>query len=183
MRSETGVARRMRLFIAASLDGYVARRNETIDWLFSDADYGYAEFYASVDTLVMGRNTYDVGLTFESYPYPGKRVLVLSRTRKGSDQNGAEYTAEEPFDLCHRLRTEPGGDIWLVGGGQVIRSFLAAGLIDDLDLFVHPILLGEGLPLFPAGFPETRLELTSTEAFPSGLVRLSYRRRQLRLPF
>lgn len=170
------MARRVKLFIAASLDGYVARRDETIDWLFSDADYGYTDFYASVDTLIMGRNTYDVGLTFEQYPYPGKRVLVLSRTRSGLDQNGAEYTAEEPFELLHRLRAEPGDHIWLVGGGQVVRAFLAAGLVDEIDLFVHPILLGDGLPLFPAGFPEARLELTSSQSFPSGLVRMSYRR-------
>jgi dihydrofolate reductase len=169
-------ARRVRLFIAASLDGHIARRNDTIDWLFTDADYGYAEFYASVDTLILGRNTYDVCLTFESFPYSGKRVLVMSRTRSGSDQNGAEYTADDPFELVHRLRKESGADIWLVGGGQVVRAFLAANLVDDLDIFVHPILLGDGLPLFPVGFPETKLALASSQPYESGLVRLTYSR-------
>jgi len=166
--------RRIQLFIATSLDGLIARRDDAIDWLFTDADYGYDDFYAGVDTLVMGRNAYDVCLTFEHFPYPGKRVIVLSRTRTGADQNGAEYTAEGPFELAHRLRNEPGSGIWLVGGGQAVRSFLAANLVDALDIFVHPILLGEGLPLFPHGFPETRLALASSEAFASGLVRLSY---------
>jgi len=166
--------RKIRLFVASSLDAQIARRNDTIDWLISDADYGYADFYASVDTLILGRNTYDVCLTFEAFPYPGKRVIVLSRTRSGADQNGVEYTAEEPFEVVHRLRREPGGDIWLVGGGQVVRSFLAANLVDGLDIFVHPILLGDGLPLFPTGFPETKLALASSQSFPSGLVRLSY---------
>ena len=168
--------RRIKLFIASSLDGCIARRNETIDWLFDDADYGYTSFYAGVDTLVMGRNTYDVGLTIDPYPYPGKQVMVLSKSRTGTDQNGATYVDREPFDVVHDLRSQEGGDIWLVGGGLTIRSFLAAGLIDEIDLFVHPILLGDGLPLFPHGFPETALELVSTESFASGLVRLSYRR-------
>lgn len=168
--------RRVRLFVATSLDGCIARRNESVDWLFTDADYGYADFYASVDTLVLGRNTYDVCLTFEEFPYRGKRVIVLSRSRSGSDQNGVEYSREEPFDLVHRLRTEPGADIWLVGGGEVVRAFLAANLVDELDIFVHPILLGDGRPLFPAGFPETKLRLAASESFPSGLVRLRYTR-------
>jgi dihydrofolate reductase len=171
-----GGGRKIKLYIATSLDGQVARRDETIDWLFTDADYGYSDFYASVDTLILGRATYDVCLTFDSFPYPGKRVLVMSRSRTGTDQNGAEYTADEPILLAHRLGAESGGDIWLVGGGEAVRSFLAANLVDEIDLFVHPILLGDGKPLFPAGFPETRLQLASTEAFPSGLVRLSYRR-------
>ena len=171
-----GGGRRIKLYIATSLDGHVARRDETIDWLFRDADYGYQDFYATVDTLILGRTTYDACLTFESFPYPDKRVLVLSRSRTGIDQNGAEYTAEEPFLLAHRLRAESGTDIWLVGGGEVVRSFMVANLVDEIDLFVHPILLGDGRPLFPAGFPETRLELCSTESFPSGLVRLSYKR-------
>jgi dihydrofolate reductase len=170
------VPRRIQLFIATSLDGHIARRGDAIDWLLTDADYGYADFYASIDTLILGRNTYDVCLTFETFPYPGKRVIVLSRTRSGSDQNGVEYSAEEPFELAHRLRRETGANIWLVGGGQVVRSFLAANLVDDLDVFIHPILLGDGLPLFPTGFPETRLDLVSSQAFASGLARLSYRR-------
>ena len=170
------MSRKFKLFIAVSLDGHVARRDETIDWLFTDADYGYSDFHSSVDTLILGRSSYDVCLTFERYPYAGKRVLVLSQSRTGVDQNGAEYTAEEPFALAHRLRAEPGGDIWLVGGGQVVRAFLAANLVDEIDLFIHPILLGDGLPLFPAGFPETKLRLLSTEAYATGLVRLSYGR-------
>jgi dihydrofolate reductase len=176
MEPRIGRARRLRLFVASSLDAYLARRDERLDWLFTDADYGYTDFYASVDTLIVGRRTYDVCLTFDVYPYAGKRVLVMSKSRNGVDQNGAEYTAEEPFELLHRLRATPGADLWLVGGGQTVRSFLAANLVDDIDLFVHPILLGDGRPLFPAGFPETKLRLASTEAYPSGLVRLSYER-------
>jgi dihydrofolate reductase len=170
------VPRRIQLFIATSLDGHIARRDDAIDWLFTDADYGYTDFYASIDTLVLGRNTYDVCLTFEKFPYPGKRVIVLSKTRNGSDQNGAEYSADEPFELAHRLRREAGGNIWLVGGGQVVRSFLAANLVDDLDIFIHPILLGDGLPLFPTGFPETKLVLAASQVYDSGLVRLTYSR-------
>ena len=171
-----GGGRRIKLYIATSLDGQVARRDETIDWLFRDADYGYRDFYASVDTLILGRATYDVCLTYDVFPYPDKRIVVMSRSRTGIDQNGAEYTAEEPFLLAHRLRGESGSDVWLVGGGETVRSFLVTNLIDEIDLFVHPILLGDGRPLFPAGFPETRLVHLSTETFPSGLVRLSYRR-------
>ena len=173
--------RQVKLYVACSLDGYIARLDDSLDWLFSpdeDGDgFGYDDFVASVDTLIMGRRTYDISVALGGPGYHEDRTtLVLSRSREGIADDGAIYTAEEPRLLVERLRANDGGDIWLMGGGQVVRAFLAASLVDEFDVFVHPILLGEGVPLFPAGFPETPLELRGSEVHPSGLLRLSYRR-------
>lgn len=173
--------RTVKLYVACSLDGYIARLDDSLDWLFSPSEggdaYGYSEFFDSVDTLVMGRRTYDISVELGGAGYYEDRtVLVMSRTRTGIADDGAIYTAEKPGLLIERLRANQGGDIWLMGGGQVVRSFLAESLIDELELFVYPVLLGEGVPLFPAGYPETSLELRATESRPNGLVHLSYRR-------
>lgn len=171
--------RLVKLFIACSLDGYIAREDGAIDWLFSDQDYGFGSFFASVDTVVMGRHTYDLALSFPEYPYADKNVYVFSRSRpEGKDERGSLFTAESPGNLISRLRDDPGKDIWLVGGGQLVRSFLDEDLIDRLDVFIHPLLIGSGLPLFPRGSIQTNLRFEGTTSFVSGLVQLSY----VRLP-
>jgi dihydrofolate reductase len=169
--------RLVKLFIASSLDGYIARENGGIDWLFSDQDYGFGAFFASVDTVVMGRHTYDLALSFPEYPYAEKAVYVFSRSQPaGKDERGSHITSESPGNLLSRLRDDPGKDIWLVGGGQLVRSFLDEDLIDRLDVFIHPVLLGSGLPLFPRGAAQTHLVFEGTTSFVSGLVQLSYTR-------
>jgi dihydrofolate reductase len=160
------------VFIATSLDGYIARRDGGIDWLDLVAspgeDYGFAAFYATVDTLVMGRGTYDTALGFPAWPYAGKRVIVLTH-RPGESKHGEEFFAGDVTDLAVSGRV-------YVDGGNVIRQFLAANLIDDLTLSIIPILLGDGLRLFDAGIGEHRLVLEEHRAFPTGLVQLRYRR-------
>ena len=172
--------RRVKLYVACSLDGYLARLDDSVDWLFSpegDEDFGYGEFFASVDTLIMGRRTYDISLELGgSGFYEDRTILVLSRSRAGTAEDGAIYTDEEPRHLIDRLRSNDGSDIWLMGGGQVVRSFLVDSLVDRIELFVHPILLGEGIPLFPPGFPETDLALNESRSFENGLVHLSFTR-------
>jgi dihydrofolate reductase len=171
-RSATG--RRVRLFIASSLDGFIAREDGAIDWLFTDADYGYTAFYDQVDTVVMGRRTYELSLSFGPDVYAGRAVYVFSRTRTGGVGDSATFVREGPAALVARLREAEGRDIWLVGGSMLVRDFLAAGMVDDLILSVHPILLGGGIPLFLPHPRETRLRLRRSEAFPSGLVQLVY---------
>lgn len=168
--------RRIVLFIACSLDGYIAGPNGELDWLFHDADYGYGDFVAGVDTVIMGRKTLDTVLGFGAYPYAGMQGFVYSRTRLGEAAKGAVYTQQRPPDLVSRLRAEEGRDVWLVGGGEVIRAFLADDLVDCLRLFVHPVLLGAGVPLFPSGFPRRDLRTTGHQAFPGGLQELCFER-------
>ena len=168
---------RCSVFIAVSVDGFIARPDGSIDWLeavhVEGEDYGYSHFASSVDVLVMGRNTYEVALGFDVWPYTGKRVIVLTH-RLADPRNGEELFDGSPADLVERLRRE-GARRAYVDGGNVIRQFLAAGLIDDLTLSVIPVVLGSGIPLFANGGPTQRLTLEETRAFPSGLAQLRYR--------
>jgi len=167
------------VFIATSVDGFIARTDGSIDFLDlverPGEDYGFGEFFESVDTLVLGRVTYETALSFETWPYAGKRVVVLSRSGHPSI-HGETFTHRAPGDLLAELGDEGSRRIY-VDGGQAISSFLAEGLVDELTISVVPILLGDGIRLFRSGFGETRLTLGATDAYESGLVMLRYRRR------
>ena len=167
--------RRVKLFIATSLDGYIARPDGGIDWLFGDADYGYREFYESIDTVVMGRKTYELSLSFGEYPYPRTAAYVFSRRRAGDRDEHAEFVGSPVGPFVRALCAQPGKDIWLVGGGELTREFLNEDLIDDYIVSVHPVVLGAGLALFPSPARETRLRHVKTLSFASGLVQLHYR--------
>lgn len=166
------------LYVAASLDGYVARRDHALDWLptpSAEQDYGYGDFFRRVDTLVMGRKTHDVTRSFGAWPYPGRRTLVLSRSRAGGRDDDVEFMDETALLAeVRRLRQEAGGDIWLVGGGESLRPLFAAGLVDEIILTLVPVLLGEGLPLFVPPAPAASLRLRSAVPFADGLVQLTY---------
>jgi dihydrofolate reductase len=168
--------RRLKLFIATSLDGYIAGPADDISWLFHDGDYGYAAFYAGIDTVLLGRRTYATALAFPEWPYADRNVVVFTR---GGDFNVASpntvATSRAPADVVAELRARPGKDLWLVGGGELVRSCLDAGLIDDLIVSIHPLLLGEGVPLVAPGAARTSLALTGERRYPSGLMQLTYR--------
>lgn len=170
---------RCSVFIATSLDGFIARPDGTFDFLSiveeADQDYGFAEFFASVDALVIGRNTYETALAFPEWPYAGKRCIVLTH-REAPSLHGEQFFAGEAGALVEQLGLF-GAQRLYVDGGAVIRDFLAAGLIDDLTISIIPTLLGRGIPLFGAEVPELRLTLESSESYPSGLVQLRYARR------
>lgn len=163
------------VFIATSLDGFIARRDGGIDWLkvveLPGEDYGYATFAASVDALVMGRGTYDVVAGFPEWAYAGKRVIVLSH-RELEARPGVERFAGAPAELASKLAGEGVRRVY-VDGGDVIRQFLVAGLVDDLTISVIPVLLGDGIPLF--GGVSAGLVLENVESWPSGLAQLRYR--------
>lgn len=163
------------LFIATSLDGYIAGPDDDLSWLFTDADYGFSNFYSDVDTLIMGRGTYDVIRGFGEWPYPGKKTVVVSR--KDSPEVSTPDTTAASGDLpalIEGLREQGSKNVWLVGGGELVRSFLEQELIDRMTVSMHPVLLGTGIPLFPGGFRRTMLELESVVPFESGLVQLNY---------
>lgn len=165
------------LFIATSLDSFIASPDGGIDWLFTDGDYGYAAFIANVDALLMGYKTYKVMLGFgDEYLYSDKQNYVFSRNHQHSDGNPVTFVADDPAGFVRELKQQEGKTIWLVGGGQINTLMLNAGLIDEIIISIHPIILGEGLPLF-AGKPErTGFTHVKTESFASGLVQITYQK-------
>ncbi len=166
---------KIRLFIASSLDGYIARTSGDIDWLFTDQDYGYTEFLAEIDTVVMGNKTYQQILGFGEYPYKGKKGFVFSKTLSGEKDENVEFVGINLQDFINKLRQSPGGDIWLVGGGETIHYFMKHGFVDELILSIHPIILGDGIPLIVKDSSlETELELKKSQTFDSGLLQVTY---------
>ena len=167
-------------FLAQSLDGYIARRDGSIDWLSCvdrpGEDYGYRAFFATMDAMVVGRGTWDKAHTLGAWPYAGKRCVVFTHRPADAGQatHDAIFVQGEPSPVLSHLH-RVGVRRAYVDGGQLIRQFIAAGLLDELSVFVVPILLGEGLPLFTAGGPERPLALEATHAYDSGLVHLRYR--------
>ena len=169
---------RCSVFIATSLDGFIAKPDGTFDFLSiveqPGEDYGFAEFFATVDALVIGRNTYETALAFPEWPYAGKRCVVLTH-RETPSVHGEQFFAGEPPALLEQLALG-GAQRLYVDGGAVIRTFLSENLIDDMTLSIIPVLLGQGIPLFGPEVPEQRLTLQANKAYPSGLVQLSYGR-------
>lgn len=168
---------RCSVFIAASLDGFIARADDSLDWLAvvqaESEDYGYAAFVETVDAFVLGRRTYETALGFDTWPYGGKRCVVLSRSVR-QPRHGEEIVRESPEELLNRLGREGLRRVY-IDGGALIRSFFAARLVDDVTVSVVPVLLGGGIALFGEGVGEHRLVLERTLPFPSGLVQLRYR--------
>jgi dihydrofolate reductase len=166
--------KRCSVFIATSVDGFIARENGAIDWLSiverPDEDYGYAKFFDSVDTLVIGRKTYETALGFEAWPYANKRVIVMTHQARKPKFN-EELFSGDPKALALRLAESKRV---YVDGGSVIRQFLAAKLVTDMTLSIVPVLLGSGIRLFDALPSEVRLELLSARDYESGLVQIHY---------
>ena len=168
--------RRVRLFVATSLDGFLAGPADDLGWRFDDGDYGHAAFREAIDTVLIGRRAYDVARGLPVWPYAGRKVVVFTRSgaaRVTSPDTVA--TARTPADVVAELRARPGDDLWLAGGGQLVQAFMAAGLVDDVIVAIHPLLLGGGIPLFAGGAPRLPLALVGERRFPSGLVQLTYR--------
>jgi len=170
------VTRPVRLFIAASLDGYIAGPAGEIDWLFHDQDYGITPFTESVDTVLMGRKSYEALLGFDPWPYPTLAAWVFTHRPRAYDDARVTFTDRAPADVVAEVRAAPGKDIWLFGGGELVRAFMDARLIDDYVIAVHPVVLGSGLPLFPAGTRRTALTFVDATTYDTGLAILTYRR-------
>ncbi|MEM1041971.1 MAG: dihydrofolate reductase family protein [Bacteroidota bacterium] len=173
---------RASVFIAVSVDGYIAREDGSLDWLHGhgesdEGDHGYADFMASIDTLVMGRKTFEKVLTFGAWPYSGKRVVVLS---SGSPlvpeelESEIEVLALEPEALLRHLGST-GTESVYVDGGVTVQRFLRAGLVQELIVTRAPVLIGSGTPLFGSLPEDVRLEHVETRAFSNGLVQSRYR--------
>jgi dihydrofolate reductase len=166
---------RFHVYIAASLDGRIADGDGSVAWLepYPGEAYGYEAFIADIGTVVMGRTSYEQALAFGAWPYPAQRSIVLThRPARAPEGAEVEFRAGDVAELAEALALEP-RDIWIMGGGDVIRQFLDAGWVDVLEVFVVPVLLGAGPPLFPDGASHG-LELVSAEALAGGVVRLVY---------
>ena len=155
--------RRIILNIACSLDGYIAREDGSIDWLPTDGgDFGMKKFMNSIDTVLLGRTTYEQILTFDcDYPYANKKSYVFSRNSGTENKNNVEFVSDM-IGFSKKLVESPGKDIWLVGGGEIISVFLKAGLIDEVILSMVPIVIGSGIPLFKNTSKDIKFEIIET---------------------
>lgn len=162
------------LYIAMSLDGYIAGPNGELDWLFSDQDYGYGRFVKNIDTAFIGRKTYDKMMTFDvPYPFADKKSYVFTSTPgKYSSEYNITFTSENPLIVWDTLKKEDGKNIWLMGGGELITPFVNHNEIDQYIIAIHPIILGEGIELFRDIDRRINLETEEVKTFDSGLVQL-----------
>jgi dihydrofolate reductase len=158
--------RKVILYASTSLDGYIAKVDGGVDWCFIDQDYGYRDFYRGIDTTLIGSTTYEQIVTFDPRPFEGKVNYIFSRRASGP--------LSDPISCVQTLKQQPGQDIWLVGGAQLNTALLNANLIDELILSIHPILLGNGIPLFAEGAKEQELRLLAHRVFDTGLVQAHY---------
>ena len=176
--------RKLSLFIATSLDGYIAKPNDDLSFLRSvekeGEDYGYEEFVANVDTIILGRRTYDWVLKEigpSHYDNGEKEVYVITRTDRPSIGN-TKFHAGSPADLVQKLRNQKGKNIYCDGGAEIINELLKSDLIDEFIISVIPVLVGNGTRLFKDGRPEQQLELVSVKTFDTGLTQLHYIRKK-----
>jgi dihydrofolate reductase len=162
--------------VAASLDGYIAGPGGEYDWIPADPAVDFAALFARVDTVLLGRRSYELVRAQGPPPWaPGTRVYVFSRTLRPADHPGVTVVGEGAAAAVAALRAEPGaGEIWLFGGGALFASLLAAGQVDAVEVTVAPVLLGGGVPLLAPGVGRVRLALVRSHVYPSGLVALHY---------
>ena len=161
-----------------SLDGYIAKDTDNIDFLsivdVPGEDYGFASFQNEFDTLIWGRRTYDKLLSFGiDFPYPDKKCYVISKSKSGKDEN-VEFYNGELKELISSLKNETGKNIYCDGGGEIVFELLKHSLIDKMVISVIPHLVGNGVRLFKDNRPEQKLKLKKSITFPSGLVQLWY---------
>jgi dihydrofolate reductase len=170
--------RKVVLSLGISLDGYIARLDGAVDFLFMPKDYSMAPFFAAVDTAIMGRKTLDAGLKMSggSLPHSNMPMYVFSQSKPPGERDGVIFVNDTPASFIGKVRERPGKDIWLMGGGELARAFLNADLVDQLHLGVVPVLLGAGIPLFPSGFPQRDFTLIENKTFSKGLTSLRYER-------
>lgn len=169
--------RKIIAYLATSADGFIARPDGDVAWLDRPRppdEYGMPAFLKSVDTVVMGRGTWEVGQKLGGAIVEGKRNIVLSRTLPAFAAPGAVVENVEPAELAQRLRSQKGHNVWLMGGADVFGGFLSAGAIDEIVVHIVPVLIGTGIPLLDATPRQVELKLRSTRKFADGVVRIHY---------
>jgi len=177
--------RKIVVYIATSADGYIARPDGDVEWLNRrphNIDYGMRAFHATIDTILLGRKTYDWAVEYckkngiKTESVFDKKIphYVFSRKPPKKAASGIQFVSEPVKAFAQRLRATPGKHIWMMGGGELIASFLDAGEIDEFDIHVIPNFIGEGIPLVAPRHRDVPLRLRSSRKYPDGVVRLYY---------
>ncbi len=161
--------RKVVLFIATSLDGYIAAEEDSLEWLFQvegEGDNGYSEFYETIDTIILGRRTYDwiIDKEGDNFPYKDAKCYVYSNTYKGKNEF-VEFVNEEPVSFVRRIKEGEGKNIWIVGGGNLLQDFIKQDLVDEFIITVAPVLVGSGIPLFHKIDMQKELHLLSIKRY------------------
>ncbi|HEY3839019.1 MAG TPA: dihydrofolate reductase family protein [Bryobacteraceae bacterium] len=170
--------RKIIVYIATSADGYIARPDGDFSWLDRKpvkGNYGMAKFYRKLDTVIMGRKTYEIGIKMGQAGYPDLHNYVFTRKPKPNPAPNIEFVTEDVTSFAKRLRRTRGKHIWLVGGGEVIGAFLDAGEVDEFSIHVIPVLIGEGIPLIQPRHRHVELTLVKARRYSDGVVRLHYK--------
>jgi dihydrofolate reductase len=163
---------------ANSLDNYIARPDHAVDWLLwgKEAAAVMNDYWKTIDTVLMGRKTYEVAArSGRGGDYPGVKTYVFSRTLANVPGQGVTLVRDGASEFVRDLKGQGGKDICLMGGGELARSLFEAGLIDEVGLNIHPVLLGSGIPLFHPMSRQIDLELCECRAFQNGCVYVTYR--------
>jgi dihydrofolate reductase len=169
------------LYIATSLDGYIAKPNDDLSFLSvveqEGQDYGYADFVKTVDAVIVGRKTYEkvISMGFD-FPHADKDAYIITRTPRQNAGSVKFYTGDLKT-LVDKLKSENGKNIFCDGGAEIVHELLKENLIDEFIISVIPIIVGNGIKLFKDGRPELKLELVSTKQFDKGLTQLHYKRK------
>jgi dihydrofolate reductase len=159
--------------VAITLDGFIAGPNGEYDWCFTDADYGMTGFLQSVDTIIMGRKSYEIAVQYGE-PYPDKEVIVFSATIQQTPFQNVKIVNGNISDFVKSMTLQEGKNIWLYGGAVITEPLIENNLIDEFHLAVHPIILGDGIPLFKN--IKRSLTLIDSITYPSGLVQSIYKK-------
>lgn len=170
--------RKIILQLAVSLDGLIEGPNGEFDWCFTDDDYGMTDFFKRIDSIFIGRKSYELALSMGgSAPpgFPSLKEYVFSNTLDKVEGDRVLVRSDDLAKKVNEIKNSPGKDIWLYGGASLTTALMNLDLIDKMALAVHPILLGSGKPLFQNIAERKKLELINSQTYPSGLVMLSYR--------
>lgn len=173
--------RKIKLYIAISLNGKIARQNGSVDWLETipkpeTSDYGYKDFYESVDTTIQGFNTYKQITGWDiPFPYSDKKNYVVTSKKQLSNNDNVDFITENHAGFIKSLKNQPGNDIWLIGGGGTNTYFLNQGLLDEIHLFIMPVIIPDGINLFESIPIETKLELIESKSYSTGATASIYK--------
>lgn len=167
---------KFRIYCAMSLDGFIADENGSVAWLerFQAVDYGYKNFLASITTVVMGRKSYELARSFGPWEYLGKRSIVLTSQNLNNLPADVDTTPGPVSMLAADLQKNATGDVWIMGGAQVMGAFLDAHAVDTMELYTIPVLLGRGVPLFTRTGTPAHAKLLDIKRLDNGVVRAHY---------